>query len=104
MKYLLILFLLTSISVKGQSKKQFGYFRVCDTCTTSTALLNNIQGFSTAIPLIPLSYNFSGGTNGKTMLSVQIPQNKIPFDSLIIYVKKSQIKWLNDSTAVIYKQ
>jgi hypothetical protein len=51
----------------------------------------------------PLWYSFNGGVNGKEMLKIKIPQNKFPFDSLVMYVKKSQLRWLNDSTLVVHK-
>lgn len=68
--------------------------------TSSSAFVGHLQGFS---KLEPLYYSFTGGINGKEMLRIKIPNNTIPFDSLIIYVRKSQLRWLNDSTAVINK-
>lgn len=38
------------------------------------------------------------------MLIIDHPKGGYPTDSLIMHVKKSQITWLNDSTAVIHKR
>lgn len=77
-------------------------FTSCDTChyvltgTSPTPLQSSFD-------LKPLSYTFTAGINGGVMLKIHIPENKFPIDSLIMYVKKSQIRWLNDSTAIIHK-
>lgn len=42
---------------------------------------------------------------GKQLLAIEQPKSgwNIPIDSLKIFVKKSQIRWINDSTAIIHK-
>ena len=66
--------------------------------TTSTALINNIHGFDNN-SFQPQSILLSA--KGKSIMHLTPFPGLYQIDSVMLYVRKSQLRWLNDSTAVI---
>ncbi len=82
-----------------------------DINTTATKDLKYISAFSSSLTkgqtfsigtVQPLHY-ISVGSKVAIILSMDLKPNASNIDSVILYVKKNQLKWLNDSTAIIHK-
>jgi len=100
-KTLTTILLLASLGVMGQSKSKSTFKLNGATTATSSATQKNFIGAS--ISLVPTYFIVADQKINKAWLRIEgKPQWNNP-DSLILYVKKSQLRWINDSTAVITK-
>lgn len=71
---------------------------ISDTTKLISSLSGSAQGLS-SFTYQPQYYVFNGGLNGRAVLKIDMP--KLPIDSLTLHLNKSQLRWINDSTAVI---
>lgn len=102
---LTLLSLLLCVGVMGQTKPEFGVYKNGQLDTAMTTRLNYDTGklliAQPAINFQPL--HFSVFNQNKEWLKIEGKPTWNNPDSLIIYLHKSQLRWINDSTAVIKK-
>lgn len=97
-----IVLVLGTINVFGQGKPDLltnDYIKANGTIATSTALLNNIHTFNNNNSFHPQSIWLSA--KGKSIMHLTPLPGLYQIDSVMLYVRKSQLRWINDSTAVI---
>jgi len=99
-KLLTTLFLLATLGVMGQGKTKSTFEVTGANTATSSLNQKTIIGSST---LVPIYFNVLDQKINKPWLRIEGNPHWNNPDSLIIYVKKSQLRWINDSTAVITK-
>lgn len=91
------LLLLTSLTAIGQVKKDSAQTFAAP-WTSNTILLSNPDLTYRYTPVRPISLTFT--TESKTWFAVTGINNGIT-DSLTLHLRRSQLVWINDTTAVV---